>query len=121
VPVLSYDNQGLFSELWTERIPVVIQGLQSKLQGAWDPASFVSAYGHLTTNMIQIGSEGVGKYQNVTIREFFGKFSSNNQERGSVVKMKVLTRRTDQLISVDILIPGFSDVDHVQRSTFTRI
>lgn len=102
VPTLSCDRQENFQAIWAERLPIVVNGLEKKLQGAWDPLTFTQAHGNLKVTMLQVirtptnsdqTPEGDGvevvEESTITISEFFNLFTRDNRERGTVVKMKV--------------------------------
>lgn len=102
VPTLSCDSQENFQAIWAERLPLVVNGLENKLQGAWDPMHFTQAHGDLGATMLQAtwtptGSDPTSEIDGVedvtestvTVREFFNLFTKDNQERGTIVKLKV--------------------------------
>jgi hypothetical protein len=102
VPTLPCDSEEDFQAIWAARLPLVVNGLEKKLQGAWDPIHFTEAHGGLSATMLQATwtptgndqtSEGDGveviEETTVTVGRFFELFTKDNRERGTIVKMKV--------------------------------
>ena len=83
VPKLRYGQEAAFRALWRQNIPVVVEGIQ--VRGDWTPRYFVESHGSMPVTMIS-HADGPKK---TTVREFFERFTTSDQERNDVIKVKV--------------------------------
>jgi hypothetical protein len=72
-----------FRKYWSQGIPVVVTHV--KLQGGWDPASFISAFGEIK---VTVQDCETGKTQQKTLEEFFSSFGKLKKS-GRISKVKV--------------------------------
>ncbi|EIW63092.1 uncharacterized protein TRAVEDRAFT_86254, partial [Trametes versicolor FP-101664 SS1] len=75
----------IFRMLWGMQYPVVVHGIQKKLQGNWAPQSFAQSYGDEEALMLHSASPTA---QKVTVKTFFTEFVRSHEERGGTIKLK---------------------------------
>lgn len=86
IPELSPGQVPIFRILWAMQYPVVVHGIQKKLQGNWSPQSFAQTYGNEEALMLHSASPNP---QKVTVKTFFTEFVRSHEERGGTIKLKV--------------------------------
>lgn len=86
IPELSPGQVPIFRMIWGMQYPVVVHGIQKKLQGNWAPQSFAQSYGDEEALMLHSASLTA---QKVTVKTFFTEFVRSHEERGGTIKLKV--------------------------------
>lgn len=86
VPELLPGQVPIFRFLWAMQYPVVVHGIQKKLQGNWSPQAFAQYYGDEEALMLHSRSPIP---QKVTVKTFFTEFLRTDEERGGAIKLKV--------------------------------
>ena len=86
VPVIRSGQEDLFRLLWRLNIPVVVEGLQPLLRGAWTPHYFAQTHGVQSVTMLK--SDGLPP-ERVSLARFFEEFAKRDEDRGHAVKLKV--------------------------------
>lgn len=74
-----------FRKLWSNGVPLVIMGVNSKLQSSWTPEYFIANYGRKPCR-IEETSTGLGRKS--TVAEFFSSFGKVTESR-PVERLKV--------------------------------
>ncbi len=88
IPEISPGQEQIFRILWALQYPLVVHGVEKKLQASWSPEAFASSYGAQNALMIDSRTPIPKK---VTVRDFFTEFVRSDEERGGVIKLKVGT------------------------------
>lgn len=86
IPRLRKEQDDAFRQLWKRNIPMVVYGVDQKLQGCWTPQDFTQSHGAEYVTMIDSHLERPTK---VTVKEFFEAFNDIDGSDGRVVKVKV--------------------------------
>lgn len=84
-PKLTCGQEEVFRALWPHKIPLVFTNVN--LKGNWSPAAFTASHGDDEATMIDSRKQAPVK---VTVAEFFKLFVMDDEERGGVVKLKVI-------------------------------
>lgn len=87
VPRLRPKQEQAFRALWWYNLPIVVYGLETSLQlDCWTPEAFIASHGH---ELCTMRVSGRAKPAKVTVAEFFHEFQKDDDQRDSVVRMKV--------------------------------
>ncbi|TFK85079.1 hypothetical protein K466DRAFT_495422 [Polyporus arcularius HHB13444] len=75
-----------FHSLWRHGAPIVISGVDKRLQGRWTPADFIADYGHHKISVLECTNDGQ-KTRRSTMAEFFSTLSTPDAD-GPYHKLK---------------------------------
>ncbi|KAI0649970.1 hypothetical protein C8Q79DRAFT_900112 [Trametes meyenii] len=83
IPRISRGQQYLFRWLWERQYPIIVDGVDDKLQGRWSPQAFAESHGDEDVLMID-SRLGDMTTKRVKAKHFFSEFVRTDISRGAV-------------------------------------